>query len=655
MIFQQQQKQRPSIPVFASWATMHKPFSTEKHTLGNGGVCYNVQKNTPYANHVESAGFYCSAIISYGADRCGTLRMLRHIVYPTLRLYPNETRSSLDHNFHGVALQVDGKAVRERAVRFVFDGVLHIHTRLNAIEIERNIFAARNSRACVEILHCKNTGSTQSVLSVLDRDPEITTDPKYGADRRSYTLFTQIDRSCIVLEPQETAEICVAYGAENTGEARKTIDCHAELAARRAFLSELSERMRIETPNPTLNAMAYYAKIRASESIFRTKAGLMHSPGGGSYYAALWTNDQCEYVNPLFACLGYETGIEQALNCYKLYQKYISRDEALITSIVAEGDGIWHGAKDRGDSAMYAYGCSRFLLTLGSREIAGQYIDAIRDCLSFTLSQINADGVVKSDSDELENRFESGSANLCTSCLAYDALISTSYLERSLGNAQNADFYLEQAQTLRTAIERYFGKTVEGFETYMYCQEETRLRSWIAMPLAVGIFDRAENTEKALLSPALRKAEGLVTRSGEKTFWDRSTLYALRGLFYAGFTKEAAGLLETYSRARLLGEHIPYAVEAFPEGNQAQLSAESGLYLRIYTEGLLGLRPMGLNSFEIRPHLPENWESFAVRSILLCGKSVDITVTRLEKGYQISLIAEQQTETVCGEFAKFTL
>lgn len=649
------QKQRPSIPVFAPWATMSKPFSTEKHALEGNCIRYDVQKNTEYANHVESTGFYCSAIISYGTDKRGALRMMRHIVYPTLRLYPNETRSSLDHNFHGVTLKTDGKSVRERAVRFAFDGILHLHTRMGAVEIERSLFAARNSRACIEILRCKNMGTMQTVLSVVNRDPETTTDPKYGVNRNAYTLYAQIDRSCIVLAPQETAEICVAYCAKNADEAYKTIDCKAELAARKAFLAEISEKMRIETPNATLNAMAYYAKVRASESIFRTKAGLMHSPGGGSYYAALWTNDQCEYVNPLFAYLGYETGIEQALNCYKLYQKYISKDEALITSIVAEGDDIWHGAKDRGDSAMYAYGCSRFLLTLGSRETAEQYMDGIRDCLHFTLSQINTDGVVKSDSDELENRFESGSANLCTSCLAYDALISTAYLERSLGNTQNAEFYFEQAQKLHAAIERYFGKTVEGFDTYMYCKEESRLRSWIAMPLVVGMTDRAESTAKALLSPALRKAEGFVTRSGEKTFWDRSTLYALRGLFYTGFTKEATELLETYSRARLLGEHIPYAVEAFPEGNQAQLSAESGLYLRIYTEGILGFRPTGLNSFEIRPHLPEGWNSFAVRNILLCGKAVDITVERLENGYQIALTNGQNTETICEALAEFQL
>lgn len=42
-----------------------------------------------------------------------------------------------------------------------------------------------------------------------------------------------------------------------------------------------------------------------------------------------------------------------------------------------------------------------------------------------------------------------------------------------------------------------------------------------------------------------------------------------------------------YSQQRLLGEHVPYPIEAWPEGNQRHLSAESALYCRIVTEGIL--------------------------------------------------------------------
>ena len=109
------------------------------------------------------------------------------------------------------------------------------------------------------------------------------------------------------------------------------------------------------------------------------------------------------------------------------------------------------------------------MLSLGDRETALLYMDSIRDCIAYTLSQIGKDGVVRSDSDELENRFESGSYNLCTSCLAYDALRSCAFLENEIGDKERAKFLLECAERLSQAIEAYFGAQVEGYFTYRYC------------------------------------------------------------------------------------------------------------------------------------------------------------------------------------------
>ena len=91
--------------------------------------------------------------------------------------------------------------------------------------------------------------------------------------------------------------------------------------------------------------------------------------------------------------------------------------------------------------------------------------------------------------------------NLCTSTLAYDALISASYLHKEFGNIEKADYYLKTAETLKENIVKYFSKNVEGYATFMYCKEEPNLRSWISMPMVVGIFERSKATKDALLSP----------------------------------------------------------------------------------------------------------------------------------------------------------
>lgn len=635
---------RRRIPYFAKWAKLNNPFKSEKHYLKNNKICYDVKQGLSYANHIETAGFYCASIISYGSDKNANLRIMRHVTFPTLRLYPNLTGSSLDHNYKGFSVLIDNRKVTEKATKFVFDGILHIYSSVGNIDIHRSFFSARTCKACIERIELINKSDKTVTFNLQNNDKEYITKACYGVNRRRYRFFTQRSIDCeVYVEPHASDVIFVAYCGADYNE-NFSVDFEKEFSLRKSFIDEMSKITVVQTPDEKINIMAFYTKIRACESIFKTKAGLMHSPGGGYYYAAIWTNDQCEYINPLYAYLGYETGKEQALNTYDMYQKYISSDRPLITSIIAEGDGIWHGVNDRGDSAMYAYGCSRYLLTNGNKETAEKYIDSIRKCIDYTISQIGENGVVRSDSDELENRFESGTYNLCTSSLAYDALISSAYLEREFGNSERADKLNFVAENLRKSVEKYFGRNVEGFETYRYCEEEKNLRAWIAIPLAMGIDDRSDETVSALLSDKLFRNGGIVTRSGEKTYWDRATLYALRGMFYSGHQNDAVKLLKTFTSAKLLGEHIPYPVEAFPEGNQAQLSAESGLYLRIFTEGVLGYRPTGFNSFSLKPNLPDDWNEMSVKNMTFCGKNVDVFVKRKNDRYEILLVCEGETE-----------
>ena len=120
----------------------------------------------------------------------------------------------------------------------------------------------------------------------------------------------------------------------------------------------------------------------------------------------------------------------------------------------------------------------------------------------------------------------------------------------------------------------------------------------------------------------------MLTQAGSETFWDRSTLYALRGVYACGETEKATDYLKYYSEHRLLGEHVPYPIEAWPEGDQRHLSAESGLYCRIITEGLFGIRPTGLHSFSLTPRLPKEWNEMSLKKMNAFGKSADIEVTR---------------------------
>lgn len=626
------QYNRGRISKFASWAVMGTD-ERIRHSYENEKIVY-LAKGESFANHIEMAGRKTAAIISYGTDSANNLKLNLHAVYPTLRYYPNDTHSSFDNNFKGVSIAANGKNLREKVRSFEFDGVLTINTSIGKLYVAREYYAANYSKALIERITIVNTADNAVDIDIVRKDKTISLS-KYASVHNEEIIVTVVaDTENLNLNKGESKTVNIAYCAELKS---KNIDINfeREYAHRREFLSEMGNKLKIETPSDTINTMTKFAKIRACESIFDTKGGLMHCPGGGGFYAAVWTNDQCEYVNPLFAYLGYNVGIEQSINCYNLYKKYIKPNVTMISSIIAEGDDVWHGAGDRGDNAMYAYGLARFLLARADRELALEYLPYLQTCLEYTISRINSDGVVVSDSDELENRFESGKANLCTSCLAYDALISNAILFKEMGKNDIAKYYQEIADKLKANIINYFSACVEGYETFRYCKGEKRLRSWICMPMVVGIFERAEGTADALLSDKLRRGNGLLTRSGEKAFWDRSLLYGLRGLFNAGYADRAIELFESYSKTRLLGSHIPYAVEAFPEGNQAHLSAESGLYVRILIEGVLGLKFVGLGKFILQPHLPSKWDSFNVKNISIGDKLIDISVVRNKDSYDI--------------------
>ncbi|MGN1123934.1 MAG: hypothetical protein ACI4RR_06280 [Eubacterium sp.] len=617
--------------IFPTWARFDsKNAGKQFHNLTDNGIMFLPKKDIlPYFNHIEMTGFEMSSIISYRIDKNCRLKMYVFAVFPQIRVIPNETRGSLTYHFKNIDISIYG--AKKTVSRVSFNGTLEFEEQGDGVKIIHEFSPGYDKKTLIEKINVVNIGTEAKKISVKNNSPTRKIRKCFLVENMQQCMYTQlfssngqslVGNNDFVIFPEEKASFTVSYGAERIS--LEDADC--QFKNRRAFLKQSENRLKITTPDVNINRMTEFCKIRASESIFNTKNGLMHAPGGGNFYGALWTNDQCEYANPLFAYLGYDAAFSQSINCYNLYSKYASNDKAIPTSIIACGDDIWNGAGDRGDTSMYLYGLSRFLLSTGNKERAIELLPYIKKATEYVISNINDDFIVKSDSDELENRFKSGKANLSVSCITYDAFVSLGYLYKDLGDEKEAQRLLDISDKIKGGIEKYFGADVEGYKTYRYCEEETHLRSWICLPLTVGIFERKDETINALLSNKLYKNGGFLTRSGDKTYWDRSALYAIKGLFYSGEADKACDVLSNYTKERLLGCHIPYPVEAFPEGNSAQLSAESALYLRIFTEGILGYRPMGLHSFEIKPNLPSKWDKICISNIILFGKVFNISV-----------------------------
>lgn len=628
----------------------------------DGAIRWNINDNIPHDDHLEMSGQQLSVVLRYGVDAQKRFHLNRSLVFPMLRMHPNKTQNNLKQRFDvniPALVTVDDQTLLNEEVRDVtFNGIMRVESSFgyvyrrkelkDAVQLTRVLYPSTNAARYCEEYTFKNSSPNQITLRVPEWNVTYTT-PEEAGVYGAYCIEAALSKSGVfVLKPGETLEFYAIFSGRKLADASSGrnnaglshINILSERAAREALISQWWDNLVLETPDPVLNRMFAFAKLRGAESIYRTKGGLMHGPGGEAYYAAVWANDQAEYINPFFPFLGYEIGDESALNSFRHFARYMNPEyKPIPSSIISEGVSFWHGAKDRGDGAMIAYGAARYALARGDKVEARELWPLIEWCLEYCNRKLTPAGVVASNSDELENRFPAGDANLCTSTLYYDALRSAVMLGRELGvSAKQLNTYRDQADALEKAIEKHFGYEIEGFHSYRYYEGNDILRSWICMPLVMGIYTRAQGTIDALFSPRLWTDDGLLTQAGTETFWDRSTLYALRGTIAAGEVEKGMSFLKKYSHRRLLGDHVPYAIEAWPEGDQRHLSAESGLYCRIYTEGLFGIRPTGLRSFEMTPRLPQEWEYMNLNCVRAFNSEFDIRVSRAGKKLHVEVL-----------------
>jgi hypothetical protein len=612
-------------------------------TLGDATTVWPVaaDQRLPHGDFLEQGGLRCGQIVEYLLDADRKLRLKRFVVWPGLRTIPNNTEGSLNRRYESGAepkISVDGTPLGSLVVdRVVLDGTLTFEGRAGDFTVTRCTFPCPERRCAVDRWTLKNAGTTDKKLTVAPLKLTADVPGPYG---KNHTEVSCTAPETTTLKPGQEVTFAVLFRAWLDGEKADAVEVAQSEKLRRDQVAALRDALRLETPVPEFDRAFAFCKLRVAEAINQTRGGLMLAPGGTTFYAAVWCNDNVEYAGPFFPFLGDKNANDASLNTYRLYRPYMKKDYGKIpSSIIAEGVDTWGGAGDRGDAAMYAYGCARFCLARGDKKIAEELWPGIVWCLEYGKRKTTTDGVVASDSDELEGRLPAGKANLCTSTLQYGGLRSAADLGRALGHAKEAKEYDRQADTLAKAIESHFGANVEGFDTYRYYADNKVLRSWIGLPLSMGLTERRAGTIAALFSDKLWTDNGLLTQSGGKDYWDRATLYALNGVFQGGETATGMKYLTDYTRRRLLGDHAPYPIESGPEGGQMQLSSESGLYCRVFIEGLFGIHPTGLDRFRCTPRLPDGWPKMALRSVRAFNHTWDLVVER--DGEQVKVIAER--------------
>lgn len=585
-------------------------------------------------DHIELGGRKASAIITYGADRKGNLTLRRYVAYPMLRVEPDLTRGNFAALFkkssNNYAGGVEIKA--EKLDKVVIKGTLKLYTSYGEnIKLCRTFVASSAYPVLLERVEITNVGKDK--IDVAGENKRRLKRTAVGGfeyccrlagengDFRSGEPTSEAEKSLVANAKLTYYNV---YFAVKKGE-KLNFNAVKDFAKAEKDVNSRFDDYQLNCGDDFINAMFPHAACRGLGGIQDSANGLLHSPGGGNYYGAIWANDQMEYALPVFAMLGDDDAVTAGKNCIKKYEKFAAsiNGEGLPGSIVGTKERPIYPAGDRGDCAMIGAGTARFLLALGDVNYAAEKAYIVDWCEKYCKLKLTADGVVASDSDELEGRFPSGKCNLSTNTLYYELLGYGAILFEELGNTEKAALYREQRATLEDNIRKYFGGVIEGVDGYRYYEGNDILRSWSLLPYTVGIKgkeDAVEQVFKKLYSDGAMK-----TASDSPVVWDRSLLFALRGCFIAGKAEFGYKMLSDYCKIRLTGTHVPYPYEAFPEGNGAHLSAESLLLVRIISEGVAGIKPQGFGKLSVNPSLPKG-VSLSLKGLSYNGKSISVEV-----------------------------
>ena len=640
--------------------------------LSGDGIVWDVKnEDFGHRDNFEFSGKGLDCIVDYGVDENGVLTLSRYCAFPTLRMSPNNTHGTLAIDYDNAKLPkilINGTPAVEYGKKVSINGILAIESKTECgVQIKRTFVPDANEMIMYEIIDVTNSSECDIELSVTECG-------RYGISRGVTGIYVHEvthDAKDTTLAKGDSITFCIYYSAYKNAlkydyysdnyyqTTKKTLYNYKKaLKDRIARVNELSSEAALDTGNAVLDIMYRFAKIRAGESIFNTKGGLFHSPGGRNYYAATWCNDQVEYAGPWFAFTDDVTAVKASVNAYEHYTPFMTEEYMHIpTSVIAEGTDIWEGAGDRGDAAMYLYGGSLFALTNGNKLMMENMWPALRWCAEYCQRKTLPEGVIESYSDELEGRFPTDRrANLSTSCLAYGGYKYLAMVAQYLEKFEYAEKYVAKAESLKTAIVDYFGAELHGYNTYRYSKGFDTLRAWICLPMCMGITDRLEDTLDAMFSEYLWNENGMLSceigpENKSATVWDRASLYGFKGAFMNGRFGNVWTQFFKYCNSRLLGERVPYAIEAWPEGARRHLSAESALFCRIIPEGILSIRPENAREFSFIPRITEGLDKVVLSNFRMCGDKVTITVTK--DGYEVTGFVNSIKGTTLGERVSF--
>ena len=265
-------------------------------------IVWKIKDDIPHYDHIEMSGKRISVVLRYGVNQDRTFSVNKSLVWPMLRTIPNDTHASLMRRYDWDALDcvtVDGKSllsgeqVKEISIKGGLTAKSIVAHQGHKVEVIRSYMPSISHPAMIEIYKIVNHSSNQLSVEIPKEKFSSSTDPAKGV-YGSYIIEGYVyGYGHYHLQSGDTLCFSSVISARTSNEKPLIVDAFKENVSRDSLVRIwTSDLLVLDTPDSVINRMFALSKIRACESIYQTKGGPMHGPGGESFYAAIWANDQ---------------------------------------------------------------------------------------------------------------------------------------------------------------------------------------------------------------------------------------------------------------------------------------------------------------------------------------------------------------------------
>ena len=158
--------------------------------------------------------------------------------------------------------------------------------------------------------------------------PYLQKEIRLDTSRAFKTPFSLVIRSvndgAKTIAPGDSVTYAFTYQANADLQHAVNASIEQEESGRMQRIMQIQNALQLITPDTVLNTAFEFAKRRAAESIYKTKAGYMHGPGGSQLLCCNLGQRPGRICEPVFAWLGDGIGVKSAMNAYRLFAGYMN-------------------------------------------------------------------------------------------------------------------------------------------------------------------------------------------------------------------------------------------------------------------------------------------------------------------------------------------